>query len=288
MNGQHDEVLDSGLIADIPKFRELFEEKAQFHWQFYSELALLRSKIYDKLKSSLLERAAPFSGLVGWQRAVKYKYSLSPLSTKGSLADPGGRFNIGAIDPARFPFFPALYLASDKKTALAELLGRDGPQNSLTAEELALTKPTSITIVSVSGKLESVLDVRDAKNLAGFVNLIKGFQVSGKLLMKARKVGLKVKLVRNTSQLAKELASSRWREWPMGYDVPAASQIFGRIVLDAGIEGILYGSVLTSNPCLAIYPQNFENSSSFIELDDPCPPGLIHKRIDSMTFKNFL
>src|SRR5215472_18223254 len=101
MNGEHDEVLDSGLIADIPKFRELFEEKAQFHWQFYSELALLRSKIYNKLKSSLLERAAPFSGLVGWQRAVKYKYSLSPLSTKGSLADSGGRINIGAIDPPR-------------------------------------------------------------------------------------------------------------------------------------------------------------------------------------------
>ena len=44
MNGEHDEVLDSGLIADIPKFRELFEEKAQFHWQFYSELIRRRGE----------------------------------------------------------------------------------------------------------------------------------------------------------------------------------------------------------------------------------------------------
>jgi RES domain len=169
MNGP-DEPLDFGLIADIPKSEEHFERLAQLHWEFYSELAFLRNQIYDSLKGSLRERAGPFE-FPEWQRAVKYRYCLVPLSTKGSLSDPGGRFNIGAIDPSRFPVFPALYLASDKKTALAELLGRDGPADSLTPEELALTKPTSITVVSVSGKLESVLDVRDAKNLASFATL---------------------------------------------------------------------------------------------------------------------
>ncbi len=147
MNDPHDgdEVLDYGLIADIPRSKELFEQKAQFHWEFYSELAYLRNQIYDALKTSPREVAAPFE-FSAWQRAVKYKYSLAPLSTKGSLVDPGGRFNIGAIDPSRFPLFPALYLASDKKTALAELLGRDGPVDSLTPEELALTKSISITL----------------------------------------------------------------------------------------------------------------------------------------------
>lgn len=287
MNMPDDEALDYGLIADIPKYKEVFEQRAQFHWEFYSELALLRSRIYDSLKSSLSEKAESFD-FSGWQRAVKYKYSLSPLSTKGSQADPGGRFNIGAIDPARFPIFPALYLASDKKTALAELLGRDGPTSSFSAEELALTKSTSITIVSVSGKLESILDIRDAKNLVGFVSLVKDFQVSAKLLGKARKLGVQTKLVRNTSQLAIQLADPRWRGWPMIYDIPAVSQILGRIALDANIEGILYGSVLTRNPCLSIYPQNFQNSSSFIELNGDCPGELVHKRIDSTSFKNFL
>lgn len=287
MNGP-DEVLDYGLIADIPKTKELFERQAQYHWEFYSELAYLRNRIYDLLKSSLREVAVPFEFPI-WQRAVKYRYSLTPLSTKGSLVEPGGRFNIGAIDPSRFPVFPALYLASDKKTALAELLGRDGPANSLTPEELALTKSTSITVVSVSGKLESVLDIRDSSNLAGFVSLIKDFRLSSKLTAKAKSVGLyPVKIVKNANQLVGELQSFKWREWPMGYDVPASPQIFGRIVLDAGIEGILYDSVLTHTPCAAIYPQNFQNSSSYIELDDPCPIETIHKRIDSTTFQNFV
>ena len=97
-----DEVLDSGKIADISRVKELYRAKAQFHSEYYSELEYLRSQIYDELKSSLLERAQPFEFL-NWQRAVKYKYSLAPLSAKGSLVDPGGRFNIGAIDVARFP-----------------------------------------------------------------------------------------------------------------------------------------------------------------------------------------
>jgi RES domain-containing protein len=286
MKSSHEEPLDYGQIADIAKSKELFERQAQFHWDYYSELAFLRNQIYDDLKSSLRDRAGPFA-LSGWQRAVKFKYSLAPLSTKGSLAEPGGRFNIGAID-SRFPVFPALYLASDKKTAFAELLGRDQDTNGLTPEELALTKPTSVTIVSVSGKLEFVLDVRDPKNLAGFVNMIKDFRVSSKLLAKARNVGLSIKTVRTAHELANELQSSRWREWPSGYDVPGAPQIFGRIVMDAGIEGVLYDSVLTHSLCAAIYPQNFQNSSSYIELDDPCPPEAAHKRIDSATFKNFI
>lgn len=284
---RHDEILDYGLIADIPRFKALFEQRAQFHWEFYSELSLLRSKLYDSLKDSLREPSESFD-FAGWQRAVKYKYSLSPLSTRGSLVDPGGRFNIGEIDSARFPIFPALYLASDKRTALTELLGREGPENSLSAEELALTKPTSITIISVSGRMESVLDVRDGKNLTRFIALIKDFKVSSRLVLNARRLGLQLKLVRATTELVKELASPRWREWPIAYDVPAAPQIFGRMVFDAGIEGILYESALTDKPCLAIYPQNFQHSSSFIELDGDCPGELVHKRIDSTTFRNFL
>jgi hypothetical protein len=40
MNGP-DDVLDFGLIADIPKSKDLFEQKAKFHWEYYSELAYL-------------------------------------------------------------------------------------------------------------------------------------------------------------------------------------------------------------------------------------------------------
>jgi hypothetical protein len=74
----------------------------------------------------------------------------------------------------------------------------------------------------------------------------------------------------------------------MGYDVPAAPQIFGRIVQDAGIEGILYRSILTDSTCLAAFPQNFQNSSACIEIDDPCPAETLHRRLDSTTFENFI
>jgi hypothetical protein len=283
-----EEPIEFGLIGDIPTSKARTEQLIQFAWELYSELAFQRNQIYDFLKSSLRERAGPFE-FSRWQRVVKYRYSLDPLSTKGSVVDPGGRFNIGEIDTARYPVFPALYLASDKGTALAELLGRDLPGSSLTAEELALTKPDSVTAVSVSAKLESVLDGREGKNLAGFVNLIKDFKLSTPLIAKARRLGLPPKLlIRTVSLMMKALQDRNWREMPMQYDNPSASQIFGRTVLDAGIEGIIYNSVLTHKPCLAIYPQNFPNSFSVVELDDPAPTQNVQTRIDATTFENFL
>lgn len=278
---QHDEPLDSGFVADIPKSRALYEHLKQFHWEFYSELAYQRSKIYDSLKNSLRERAKPFE-LSKWQRVVKYKYALHPLGTNGSVVDPGGRFNIGEIDRTRYPVFAALYVASDKGTALAELLGRSaGGSDLLTPEEVALTKPDSIAAVSVSGHLDAVLDIRDDNNLAGFVSLIKNFRLSPALRSTASKLGFALNLIKTVHELNRALHHPDWRSWPSLYDVPMTSQIFGRIALDAQVEGILYKSVLTGKPCLAIYHQNFQNSSSYVEIDDPVPPELTLRRLDS-------
>ena len=274
------EPLDGGLIADIPKSKALHEQLLQFHWEYYSELAYLRNKIYEPLKGCLRERAEPFDFLK-WQRVVKYRYALQPLGTNGSLVDPGGRFNIGKIDTTRYPVFPALYVASDKSTALAELLGRSTGIDSLTPEELALTKQDSIAVVSVSGHLDAVLDIREDNNLAAFVALIKGFRLSSTLISKANKLGVELNLIKNVQELTRVLHAQEWRSWPVLYDVPAACQIFGRIVLDAQVEGILYKSGLTGKPCLAIYHQSFQNSSSYIELDDPVPPELATRRLDS-------
>lgn len=74
----------------------------------------------------------------------------------------------------------------------------------------------------------------------------------------------------------------------MLYDVPAGTQVFGSIALDAGIEGIVYKSVMTGSECLALFPQNFVNSSSYIELDDPAPTDDVPRRIDSSNFNRFL
>ncbi len=282
------EVIDSGLLSDISKNKHFHEHKTRCHWEYYSELEYLRSQIYDELKASLRGNAHPFE-FSGWQRAVKYKYCLVPLSAKGSLMDPGGRFNIGSIDPARFPVFPCLYLANDKATALGELLGRtEGPPGDLKPEELALTKATSITVVSISGKLESVLDIRDPKNLTPFVDLVKDFKASSRLVVQCRRYGITVELIRKADVFVGVLQGKRWRDWPTAFDVPAPTQIFGRIVQDAGIEAILYKSVLTGTPCLAVYPQNFQNSSACIKIDDDSPVETVHRQVDSSTFTNFV
>ena len=281
----YDEPLESGLVGDIPKSRALYEQLRQFHWEYYSELAYQRNKIYDSLKSSLRERAKPFD-LSRWQRVVKYKHALDPLGTTGSIVDPGGRFNIGAIDSTRYPVFAALYVVSDKGTSLAELLGRTTSNNSLTAEEIALTRPDSIAAVSVSGHLDAVLDIRDDSNLATFVSLIKSFRLSSALSSKAIRLGFPLHIIRTVQEFTKVLHMSDWRNWPTLFDVPAASQIFGRIVLDAQVEGILYKSVLTGKPCLALYHRNFGNSLSYVELDDPAPAEVIERRLDSSNCKD--
>jgi len=276
----HDEPLDSGSVADISRSKAVCDRWLRFHWEFYSELAYQRNKIYDSLKGALRDRAQPFE-FSKWQRVVKYKYALDPLGTNGSKVDPGGRFNIGAIDESRYPIFPALYLASDKGTALAELLGRTDYHNSLTPEEVALTRSDSIAAVSVSGKIEAILDVRDQANLARFVDLIKGFRLSSALISRARSINFHPSLIKTAQQLADRLHQSKWREWPMLFDVPALTQISARIVFDAQIEGILYDSVLTEKPCLSLYPQNFRNSSSYVELDDPAPSAVVQRRVDA-------
>ena len=169
-------LLESGRLEDIPKSRAKLDALLKFHWEYHSELAFQRTKVYDSLKGSLLRTTEAFR-FSNWQRAVKYKYSLDPLSTKGSRVDPGGRFNIGAIDTTRFVVFPGLYLARDKGTALAELLGRSDTDQPLTPEELALTNPNSVTVVSVSGNLESVFDSPRCQEFGWIRELDKGLPV---------------------------------------------------------------------------------------------------------------
>jgi RES domain len=280
--------LESGLVSDIVKSKKLYEDLVEFHWRYYSELAFQRRGIREELNSSLRSVAAAFQ-FSGWQRVVKYKYSLDPLSAKASLFDPGGRFNVGAIDPNRYPMFPALYLAADKGTALAEVIGRDKSVGALTPEQLALTKPDSISAVSVSGKLEAVVDIRMPRNLSKFVSLIKDFKLSKPLISEARRLGWSpLTLITTVTELRTVLMLDNWRNWPTLYDVPAGGQVFGGAAATAGIEGILYESVLTGRECLAVFPQNFLNSSSYVELDDPAPRDDVRTRIDSGNFAEFI
>ena len=159
-------VLDAYLGNDIKKLNQLGDKLLKYQLEYYSVLANQRSRIYEQICNSLSSHTRRSFEFTGWQRSITYRWSTQPLSARGSLIDPGGRFNIGEIDLNRFPVFAALYIASDKETALQEHLGQPPDLGEgLDAFELALTNTQSISILSLSGKLESLVDLTDKKSL---------------------------------------------------------------------------------------------------------------------------
>jgi hypothetical protein len=276
-------LLDRFSIEDIHAWIEQRDRLQELHWKFYSTLAYQRSKIFQQISESLLNASeGPFE-FKRWQRAVKYKYSLEPLSSCGSLVDPGGRFNIGKIDPLKFSPFPALYIAENKKTALEEMLCQKMDSTTrLSPVELALTSEDSLSVVSVSGRLDRVIDLDHVSNLHEFVNLIKDFEIPAEILKTAEDMGLgRPEVIRSTEQLKIKLMEQEWRLLPMQYDQPATSQIFGQLVHASGIEAIVFPSKYSGGKCLAAFPDKFSGSKSFIELDDVPPPGVKTKRLDT-------
>lgn len=280
-------LLEQGTLQSLRKAKEIAAARIKFEWDRYAELARQRNIIQDEIKKSLIQTSVAYE-MEKWQRAVKYKYSLHPLSTQGSLSDIGGRFNTGKEVNSEVPFFPALYLAQDKDTALQEHLGHQKSPNikKLTPRELALTNPASETIVTISGKLDKVFDLTSIDNLRLFVELIKKFTISKRLITRAKELGvLDLNLIKTARALHKSLLEPDWRQAPTLYDIPANSQIFGHLIYSAGIEGILYNSKFTNKPCLAIFPENFIGTDSFVCLNDDVPHIKVPKRLDANNWR---
>jgi hypothetical protein len=277
--------LDRFTLKDIEQGKERQKLFSRVYWGRDSEFAYQRSLIKDEIKAALLSAAVKPFTFSKFQRAVKYKWSEDPLSSEGSLKDAGGRFNVGDIYPAQFPVFPALYLGEDKDTALQEIFQCEtAGLGGLTGQELALTKPDSISIVSVYGSLESIIDLYDArglKGLQGFIDLIKDFEHSEETNVELKKLGDNREAVKTMEGFLSAVYEPNWRSMSMQIDLPAASQTFGQLVAEAGIEGIRYKSKFTGKPCLAIFPQNFVEPDSFVQLSDQPPPGVTRIRLEA-------
>lgn len=299
-------LLDQFSTADIKTWEAIKDQLLKYHWDFYNSLAYQRSKIADKIKKSLLEATQKSFSFTRWQRTLKFKHSVEPLSLAGSLTDPGGRFNVGDINPSQFPPFPALYIASDRGTALQESLSQDilskesstleeiitleVPGRKLSPLEYALTKSDSIALISISGHLETFIDLNKPDQLQPFVDLLKNFTIPEHLFTIAKKLKFKEGpiLIKTVPKLIDALLHKNWREWPMQYDVPVASQVFGQLVMNAGIEGILYPSKFSNKNCLVVFPQNFDNTrGSIIQLDDPPPKATKILKWDADTWKAY-
>lgn len=167
---------------------------------------------------------------------------------------------------------------------MQEHLGQEpvSQDSELTALEIALTNPSSETIVSVSGKLDKVFNLTKADNLRPFVNLIKNFKLSNNLKTQARNLKVDApKIIKTPEQLCETLLCHNWRQLPSNYDAPSNSQIFGHLIYSSGVEGILYPSKFTKKPCLIVFPRNFIGTDSHVRLDDETPHPKIPNKIDN-------
>ncbi len=280
-------LLEQGTFQDMREAKARTNAELKYQWDFYSELAHQRNQIQEELKKALIQSCISGYPFKKWQRAVKWKYGLHPLSTVGSLAYIGGRFNTGSDVNSAAPSFSGLYIASNKDTALQETLGQaaNGGTNP-SPLEFALMNPQSEVFVSVSGEMEKVFDLRTPDCLKGFLDLIKDFTLSDAIRKEAKALGFPEPMVIKTiKQLHEALTDGGWRVNPSMFDVPANSQIFGQLVFQAGIEGILYSSKFTGDDCLCVFPHNFAVTSSYISLDDEPPHEKVPLQIDNTNWR---
>jgi RES domain-containing protein len=271
--------------VSLKRWLQAAERLNRLQASLYFDLEPLRNARSARLLAALRFAARRQYEFADWCRIVDYRYSLAPLSVAGSLK-VGGRFNIGNdLEPATFTPFPALYLAESFETALREKFGRTPPSSRLSAADLALRRPTSFAQVRLRGSIDAVLDLNDVASLRGFVDVLARFKLPRRVHELARSLGLRVPgLIRTVSTLQRQLLDPNWRMVPMQYDLPSNSQVFARIAVAAGLHGILYPSTRANDaPCLALFPQNWTGSDSWIEVSDACPEGARLSRLDGTT-----
>ena len=255
----------------------------------YFELEPLRQRNEARLFDALRSQAIASFPFEGWSRILDYRYGMEPLSVAGSLKGEGGRFNLGSeLSPGTFTAFPALYIAEDYATAFLERFAGPprGNPRALTPQELALRSPDSFTQVRLRGLVENVIDVGNLESLKRFAAVLREFPIPKDVRQLARTLGLRPPpwLIRSPVTLQRQLLHRNWRMLPQQFDLPSNSQIFGRLAAAAGLHGILYPSSRhAANRCLALFPQNWADTGSVVEVTDDAPENARLTRIDGAT-----
>lgn len=182
-----------------------------------------------------------------------------------------------------------MYLASDSSTAFLEAHGLDAnvSNDGISGAELAVAG--NFTHFKIEGKLTNILDLTNPDSLLNFYNHIKGIKLPFYYTKKASELKTNAMLpVKSLKELLNTIFAENWRLMPMQFDTPSNSQILGQIASAAGLEGILYSSVKTNKNSLVLYPQNFSVSEAFIEIKGRVAETVNNKRIDRLTYKNYL
>lgn len=284
-----DSVLDVFTLESLKKDPDTYRQLKHYFWQYHFDLAGQRREKKLEIAKALHDAVSHGFVEIGWQRAVQLRYSLRALSCVGSMkSDCGGRFNIGSMDTQHFQTFPALYIASDRETAIQELLAQGNAAAGLSNHDFALRKPDSLTCVSLAVKLERYIDLGRSERLKPLMDVLADFTVSDTVAREAVRLGLpRPTVITTTEQLVESLLDASWRRNPERYDLPSNSQIFGEMAHAAGVQGIVYPSKMTGKNAIAVFTRNFfESEFSSIELQDVAPPEMLLRRIDSSNFKD--
>ena len=284
-------LLDQFSRADLRTWQLKADRLQEYYVRLFYHLESLRNLYHDELCEALHASQAISHPFEEWTRIVDYRYSLDPLSAKGSLIK-GGRFNIGSdLDPGKYPTFSALYIAEDYETAFLEKFGAldKANESSLTGYQLALRKPESFTSVRISGTIYNVFNLRRQATLNRFVDIINSFDMPDDLKALATSLGFpKPWLITTPAVLKNNLLDKAWRNWPTLFGIPPNSQVFGRLLIDVGYEGIIYPSTKGQKNCLAIFLDNFASTESYVELSDKPPTGAHHVRLDAQTWRELV
>jgi hypothetical protein len=272
-------LLDAFTEYDLERWSSRSVDLQRYSDRVYFEMERERTQNHNKLCAALQSIPSIEVSIDKWVRVTDYRWSLTPLSPAGSIQGIGGRFNMGnELHRARDQQFPALYIGKTVETGMCEFFGSPLGSKSgrMSLHELALRRPTSFTTFSLRGRVEQVLDLRTHKHLKPFTDIVGNFRLSKETQRFGREHRLKPYfLVKTTSHLWNLVLAGSvvWRGEPNFLGIPAASQIFGRFVRDAGFEAVLYPSRQGGEECLAIYPQNFVSSNSRIEVVGGFPDG---------------
>lgn len=273
-------LLDTFTEKDLEFWSDRYEDAQRYSDRVYFDLERQRAANHDDLCDALRGAGGIDVDVGGWSRVCDYRWSLTPLSSAGSLNGIGGRFNIGSdLDRARGQQFPALYIAEDVDTAFLEYFG--GPPEAhaggLRVQEFALRLRSSFTTFTLRGRVENVLDLRTSSSLKAFAKIVSTFELSSDTRRFARSIGVPTRILMRTArdiQTRILLAPKVWRTEPQLFGIPASNQIFSRYVRDSGFEGVVYPSQQGGNACLAIYPDNL--SGTTIEVTGGTPVQATH------------
>ena len=277
-------LLESFTKSNLISWHRHSQVSSEYEVRRYFYLAGQRALRQAEISSAIRGGSGVPYSFDGWARVIDFKYSLESLSSVGSTKSIGGRFNYGeGIDSTLFTPFPALYLAEDNETAMQERFGIS-KSGDFTASEFALREEASFSCVKVRGSLADIFDLTDPESVKEFIKAISKISVTREMyrLAKAAKSNAPI-IISSVDTLLKSLMDEDWRAVVMLFDLPANSQIFGKIVKDCGCEGILYQSVKGKGNCLAVFPDSLQHSSSYIEIADSAPPGSIN-RLDSSSW----